>query len=182
LLLTQQELCEANLVPVLKMLRPDWRIEDETAQIRSTLLQCKRSRTATSRQEVDMLVAQLAHEEFRVRQRADRELRARGRDVLCYLKDVDRSELDAEQRLRVESIQEAVAADIEDTPARVAAWLCNDRLLWLALLNADDPQHRATASRELARLCEHPIDFDPLASQAVRNEQVANLQAKLLRR
>ena len=182
LLLAHPAACEQHLVEVLKMLRPDWQVEIESALVRATLLQGLAESQATSRKEVELLVQQLADREYSIRQRADRELRSRGRFAICFLNDIDPSTLDSEQRLRIQCIQESMTFDIEDTPARVAAWLSNDKLIWVALLSDGDPQLRCKASSELARLCDRSIPFDPFASQAARDEQIAQLRSELLRR
>ena len=180
--LAHPEICRAHLNDVLQVFRPNWQIEDEVAEIRSSLLACEPERLTTSRREVEVLVAQMADDDFRIRQRSARELQARGRSVLGFLQALDPATLDAEQRLRVESIRRAIIADYEDTPARVVAWLINDTSTWLALLGDDTPERRAHANSHLARLCDHPIDFDPEATLETRSAQLADLRSELLRR
>jgi hypothetical protein len=180
--LAHPDVCRAYLNDALHMFRPNWQIESAVAEIRSSLFACDPARVATSRREVELLVTQLASDDFRVRQRSARELRARGRNVLGFLQEIDPATLDAEQRLRVESIQQALIADYEDTPERVVAWLLNDKSTWLALLNDEIPEHRTCASDHLARLCEHPLDFDPAATSETRAAQLADLRTALRRR
>ena len=180
--LAQPEACRGQLNDVLRIFRPNWQVEDEAAEIRSLMLAADPLSVATSRREVELLVAQMADDDFRVRRASTRELRARGRSVLGFLQELDPASLDAEQRLRVREVQQAIAAYDEDTPARVAAWLINDKSAWLALLSDKEPQHRAKANSHLARLCDHPIDFDPDAGYETRSAQLADLRAELLRR
>jgi hypothetical protein len=180
--LAHPDVCRAYFNDALHMFRPNWRIESEVAEIRSSLLACDPARVATSRREVELLVTQLTSDDFRLRQRSARELRARGRNVLGFLQELDPATLDAEQRLRVESVQQAIIADYEDTPERVVAWLLNDKSAWLALLNDESPACRTRANSHLARLCDHPIDFDPGATSETRLAQLADLRSELLRR
>jgi hypothetical protein len=60
--------------------------------------------------------------------------------------------------------------------------LVNDKATWFALLSDEQLPHRARASSHLARLCDHPIDFDPEATSAARSAQLADLRTELLRR
>ncbi len=180
--LAYPEACRTPLNCMLRALRPDWQIEDEIAEIRSTLLASEPSSAATSRREVELLVAQLSADQFRTRQAAARELLARGRCVLGFLQELDLTMLDAEQRQRVGDIQKALTVDRQDTPARVTAWLVNDRRTWLALMNDDQLQHRTRAHSHLMRLCDRPVDFDPEAAPETRAAQLAHLHTALLRR
>ncbi|MHB8867055.1 MAG: hypothetical protein ACYC6N_32230 [Pirellulaceae bacterium] len=181
LLLTYPEICQAHLNDALRMLRPNWQIEQEVAEIRAQLRNCDPQRQVTSRREVELLVEQMAHEDFSVRQRAARELRVRGRSVLGFLQEMDSSALDAEQRLRMRSVQEAIIAGVEDTSPRVVAWLVNDKSTWLALLDEEAPGHRDQARCHLARLCGRAIEFDPQGDRETRAVQIASLRTALLR-
>lgn len=181
LLLAHPEICQAHLNDALQMLRPNWQVDNDVAEIRSRLLDCDAARLTTSRREVELLVEQMTHDDFRVRQRSARELRARGRSVLGFLQELDSTRLDAEQRLRIQSVQDSIIADFEDTPARVVAWLLNDQSVWLALLDQETPRCRAQAGRHLARLCGREIEFDPDGARETRAAQVASLRSELLR-
>ncbi len=176
------DVCEQHLVGVLELVRPDWRFLDEASEIRSALLHPSPREATTSLAEVRLLVAQLAHKDFRVRQRADRELQSRGQHLLYLLDELDPQELDAEQRFRIKEIRRAITGDTSDTPQRVANWLTNDKRVWLALMVDGDPQCRLAAGRQLARICEQNVDFDPDAEPQVRAEQVTALRTQLLRR
>jgi hypothetical protein len=181
LLLTHPELCQTHLYDALRLLRPNWQIDNEVAEIRAMLFHCDPARLTTSRREVELLVEQMAHDDFRVRQRSARELQARGRSVLGFLQELDATHLDAEQRLRTDHIRDAIIGDAADTPAGVVAWLVNDKSAWLALLNDETPGCRARAGSHLARLCDREIEFDPDASRETRELQVASLRSALLR-
>lgn len=181
LVLLDPEPCVEHLTKLLLPLRPDWQIAREAAQLRVVLLGRPPSLQSTSRREVAMLVDDLTNDEFRVRQRATRKLCARGRSALCFLDELDDRQLEIEQRLRIRAIRQEILSENNDTPARVAAWLVNDKSTWLALLNERSPVDRDTAQGHLTRLCGQSIDFDATASGEIRSAQVAELRAKLLR-
>jgi hypothetical protein len=69
-----------------------------------------------------------------------------------------------------------------DTPLRVANWLANDKHVWLALINDDDPVCRLAAGRHLERICDRSVDFDAYGQPQVRAQQVAAIRTQLLRR
>lgn len=182
LMLTDPSTCDKYLAPLLRILRADWSVSEEASAVRSLLLSGRGGGVVAERDDVQRLVQQLAHPEFRVRQQADRELRSGGPAVFGHLRQLDATSLDREQQLRVQAIVQSLTACRDDTPARVAARLRNDRAAWLALLRDEDPHHRTRAFAELSRLCGQPVRFDPLAPPGERTAQVARLHEELLRR
>lgn len=167
------------LLEVLQQLRRDWRPLSEAEAIRTALIETEPWDVTTSLQEVRLLVDQLADRDFRIRRLADRELRSRGRAVLCLLNELDPNQLDGEQRMRIREIRRALIGDVADTPERVTAWLVNDKCLWLALLDHQNMGHRLAARQHLARIVDRPIQFDPGARPAIRSEQLAALRSQL---
>ncbi len=182
LAIVHPEVCREHLVGVMRRVRPEWPVADEANEIRETLLHVSPWEPATSLAEVRLLVAQLSHPDFRARQRADRELVSRGQRLLGLLNELDPQNLDAEQRLRIQQIRRVITSNTSDTPRRVATWLANDKRIWLALMDDDDPQCRLAAGRQLTRICEQNVDFDPHAEPLARAEQVAAIRTQLLRR
>jgi hypothetical protein len=152
LLLEHPQVCRQHLYAPLQMLRPDWQLDQELAEIRSQMLAGEAARVPVSRHEVEQLVAQLAFDQFPTRQRAARELRRCGHAALGYLDELDPQQLDREQRLRVHSVREAIVSHATDSPARVAAWLVNDKAAWHALLQDEQESLRLAADTQLARL------------------------------
>ncbi len=181
LAMTHPEICGNQLSPLLRIVRPDWPFEDEVDKIRTSLLAPVSEPGRPSLADVRALVGELSHPDFRVRQRADRALRASGPAVLCLLTEFDSRELDAEQRLRIRQICQSVAGEVADSPLRVTTWLANDKRIWLGLLDAADAQARTMAPRELARILQRPVKFDPEAAPQVRAEQLAALRTQCLR-
>jgi hypothetical protein len=122
------------------------------------------------------LVEQFKSPEFAARQAADRQLRAMGQSVIAFLERLDERQLNAEQRIRVRRIKRDLIVQDGDTPARVASWLVQDKLVWVALLDNPDAERRAIASRHLTRLAGTTIRFDPLAEASLRQRQVQDLR------
>jgi hypothetical protein len=182
LMLAHPAECREHLVPVLELLRPNWNIEQDRRDILANLMQVGPEQYTVSRTEIAELVEQLKDPRFRVRQRADRELRAQGQCALIYLDTLELEALDAEQRERVQRIRAAIASRTIDTPACVAARLSHDKSIWIALLCSDNAEARVVAKRQLAHLCQREIHFDPDADSHQRAEQIARLRSTLLRR
>ncbi len=99
--------------------------------------------------------------------------------VLCLLNEIDLSQLDCEQRLRVREIRRSLAGDASDTPPRVAVWLVNDKRVWLALLDHPTLRYRQVAHAHLVRIVARPLDFQPEAELAVRRGQLVALRTQL---
>lgn len=182
LLLAYPDECGEYLVPTLELLRPNWNVEQERREILTHLRQIRLEQYTVSQTEVVALVEQLNDSRFRVRQLADRQLRAAGPCALFYLDTIDFDLLGTEQRERVEKIRAAIEARTIDAPACVAARLSHDKSVWITLLGHDDAEMRVVAKRQLSHLCQHDIDFDPTAGSDQRAQQLANLQSQLLRR
>jgi hypothetical protein len=125
------------------------------------------------------LVKQLGDPRFAVREAADRKLRSLGQSVLPFLLQLDRRRLDAEQRLRVDSIRKSLLAVGEDTPHRAASRMLYDRAAWLVLLGRDDAAQRSAAARHLCKLCPEAVAFDPQAEPVVRRVQLNQLRQQL---
>ncbi len=101
---------------------------------------------------------------------------------MIYLDTIELESLGTEQRERVEKIRAAIASRTIDAPACVAARLAHDKSVWITLLGNDDAEMRVVAKRQLSHLCQHDVDFDPVADPEQRAQQVANLRSRLLRR
>jgi hypothetical protein len=180
LFLAEPDACRQNLIPVLETLRPGWRLAETGRSLEEALYRAAEDAKAEDRQRWTSLVAGLASDEFAERQAADRALREAGPVVLPFLRGLDRSLLDAEQRFRLRRIIAALSdEENDDTPERIAPWLVNDPGVWCSLLaRADEAKRRAAAAR-LAFLLNEPIDFDPKAEPAVRQTQIDRLRKKI---
>lgn len=179
--LNQPDVAEEHLSPVIKLIRPDWRLPEKTAAIQSLLFSAEESDLMIEPAEVRSLVADLGAAEFSRRQAADQQLRAHGVGVLPYLQSSS-SNLSGEQRLRMRRIKDQLTSPTADTPLRVAAWLANDQSVWLELLSHADPSTRQLAIRHLRATHDRPVTFDPLAEASERQQQLAVLRSVLGRR
>jgi hypothetical protein len=66
-----------------------------------------------------------------------------------------------------------------DTPARVAAWLTDDKSVWLSLLERQSEATRSIAAGQLGAILGQSLAFDPVADGAARQQQVRRLRAEL---
>ncbi len=182
LMLAHPLACREYLIPTLELLRPNWNLEQDRRDILVHLRNYRPEHLTVSRREVMALVEQLNDPRFRVRQLADRQLRAMGQCVLMYLESIEADMLGAEQRERLDQIHATLAARTIDAPACVAAKMACDKSVWLTLLAEEDATIRVVAKKHLASLCQRDIDFDPAAEPAQRAQQLAHLRDQLLRR
>ncbi len=164
LFVTQPEVCRHELIPVLQILRPDWRLKERSHQIESLLLT---EPSGDAPLGWEQLVAQLGDARFPVRQAAERELRSGGQNVLPFLENLDTSRLNAEQRSRVRAIRDSLGDQSEDTASRVAAWMVNDVRLWQAWSEHGAVAQRSQASLQLARLARTPESAPRVADRAL---------------
>jgi hypothetical protein len=178
-LLLAEPQCRQSLAPLLAKLRPDWQITEKLAAIERALVDRAGTDVAGQRQAWQAAVDQLADSSFARRSEADRSLRATGRSVQSFLREIDLSGLDREQRRRVLSILESVSDANPDSPERVAGWLVDDKQVWLALLNRGELHERVAAARHLALLHGQTVSFEPAASPLEQEQQLVQLKALL---
>jgi hypothetical protein len=182
LLIGNPEICRRHLVPLLQLIDSRWDPGKLAADLEEDLLELARSRDAPDRRHWDALVAQLRDERYTRREAADGQLRASGRIVIHYLRQLDPAGLDAEQKFRVRRIIAALD-DNEgvDTPDRVASWLAGDPSIWLALLSRDSESTRRLAFQQLSSLLDKPPVFDPAADEKTRQSQVEKIRLRIER-
>jgi hypothetical protein len=132
LMLTEPELAQREIIPLLERLRPEWNLAWQGKQVESLLVE-RPLRDALP--PLEELVQQLGDPRFDVRRRADLELRSFGTALLPLLEQLDTRSLSAEQRLRVRELKKASAVVGDDSPQEVAGWMTYDGRLgrkWLA--------------------------------------------------
>ncbi|MCL4202903.1 MAG: hypothetical protein KJ000_10420 [Pirellulaceae bacterium] len=176
LMLSAPDLCRQHLTPVLESLRPDWRLNELGQQVERTLFEQATGNAILDRQVLDHLILQLGDREFHRRQSAERQLRELGQRVVSHLNRVNQDHLNAEQRFRLARIQQSLQVRDGDTPLRVAAWLIDDPATWISLLDRQDQRQRVTAARHLEKVLGKPLDFDALAADPKRAQQLARLR------
>jgi hypothetical protein len=181
LLLLEPEPARKYLIPILELLRPDWRLGDKAVEIEEELLQSASTGQLPDRHRWDALVRQLGDDRFARREAADRELRAAGPAVMPYLERLDFAKLEPEQQARVKRILSELAQDVDDdTVPQVAIGLSMEPIVWLGLLSRSDEGTRRQAAVELSILLGGPVDFDPAAAPAVRQVQITRLRARIV--
>lgn len=203
LLLAEPDVCGSELLPLLQLIRPGWKLIEAAEAVESLLFDSVRSQHAPQRDRWVALVSELASPRYSRRSAADRKLRGLGREVLPFLVSLDRRQLDSEQRHRIAGIvrdlSARAAADLPtamagsprvygatgdqpaDTPDRVATWLINDPGVWCQLLRSDDEARRLVAAGQLSQLLGEPIAFDPAAELPLRQKQIERLQSQVER-
>lgn len=152
LLLTHPQLCQQHLIPALESLQTKWRLSDTCASVEEILLELAINDTSPATTDITRLVEQLAHHQFSVRRRAEKELLGFGSTVLGPLRQLDNQQLDAEQKRRIQRVVNALSFSTEDTPARVASWLVNDLNVWESLLDNLNGKDREIAFRQRSSL------------------------------
>jgi hypothetical protein len=179
LLIAEPQLCKQHLIPLLESLRTDWPLASTAAEARQQLLNAAGDWRDDQRVRWIALVTALGDQRFAVRERAERELRSAGRAALPYLRNLQRSDLDAEQWRRVTDLIAVHDEFAEDTPESISVRLLGDRKLWFALLSDEVDSTRKIAVSQLAILIGVKVDFDPAADLATRQRQIEALKAKL---
>ena len=180
LLLAEPELCRQHLLPLLNMLRGDWRLVETAQAIESQMLRIAAAYRPENIRRWSALVANLASDRFLIRQAADRELRSDGTTVIPFLQSLNRHHLDLEQSSRIASIVESQSDSAEDTPEQEACRLMDNQRLWLVLLGRPQESTRGVAARQLAFLLgTDSIAFDPGAAAPVRKTQMEALRTRI---
>jgi hypothetical protein len=170
-----------QLAPLLELLNPEWKLTERIAALEAQLLDPAVPPRAANVSLWTELIAQLGSDSYTVRRSADRKLRAAGPGLLAHLQLLDRSTLDAEQRLRIGRIAAAATGKLTDGSARhLADWLAWDPRVWLTLMERDDPSPRSTAALRLSDLLERPIPFDPTANADTRQAQLRALRKEII--
>jgi len=179
LLLVEAEASRKHLEPLLTQIQPSWRLPQQLAEIEAALAAQAGTEVSAQRRQWQTWVDQLSDDSFARRSEADRSLRSTGQSVLAFLRQLDAATLDLEQRRRIRGILATVADPGSDSPERVAAWLADDKRVWLALLASGPADQRLAAARHLSKMSGRSVSFDPAASADQRAEQLVQLQALL---
>jgi len=181
LFLAHNECCRQHLFPLLRSLRPDWRLEEQCRKIEESLFITAEREEPLQHARMQFLVDQFRNLSYSHRQAAHDELRAMGQPVLTFLDTLDPSSLDGEQRHRIAVLREELTPTTGDTTRRVSLQLANDRAMWLALLQHPSAVERYLAVQRLEQLCNQTIAYDPQADADTRAAQAAKLTQRLLR-
>ena len=180
LLAAEPALCRERLTPLLRLLKPEWRLDHIVLEAERSLYESAKLLQNADLAEWRRLINDLGDPKFSKRQAADRRLRTFGRAAALFLISIDWRRLDAEQESRIRAIfHELSGGDRADTPDRVALFLARDPHVWLRLLETGEAAERRLALEQLERLLSIRIAFDPAGDQALRETQLAALRRQL---
>ncbi len=178
--LADTPLCREHLAPSCKLLGIETPWTQFTQALEARLFHLADAGQAHDQTVWRLWLAELNDDRYAVREAADRQLRASGAALMPFLRRVDFSQLDAEQRYRLRRIMAGLQVEVTvDTVESTAEWLADDPRVWVELLNRDDLPRRETAARQVARLLESPIEFDAAANADVRHEQFVMLRERV---
>lgn len=176
--LAAPDLCRERLAPILDVLRGNWGLPAQAAEVRAELTAYAQLAPVEETAAWERWIADLASPSFAVRQAADRALRRLGPQAIPFLQQLPKSALDAEQNYRVRKILEQwLSPESEDTVANVVGSLIGRRSVWLTLLSDADVAVRQAAWERLRRLWPTAGEFDPTAAEELRAVQLEALRA-----
>jgi hypothetical protein len=156
-------------------------LEEHRDSIRGILMDPAMDSGLPSHEVLMELVNQLGSRSFQQRQSAARQLIEIGQPLVAFLDQLDQQGMDREQRRRLAEIDKALNTGSPDTPARAAAWLAQDRSIWVALLDHADYDCREHALARLQQLSSARIQFNPSADPGTRHSQIARLRQQLVK-
>lgn len=170
-----------HLIPRLETLHPNWKLAEQTEEVRTALWQQASTDWPRERRRWKQLVADLSASDFQVRRAADAALRADCVAAHGFLQSLDLDHLEPESRRRVERLILQGQSRV-DEPPHVATTLLYDARLWTHFMRDLDPEKRQLAADHLAKLLGRGIRFDATANLASREKQLAVIEETLLSR
>ena len=182
LFIEHPEDCQQHLVPLLQALRQDWHLGEWAETVETNLVRASLSPPAIDIDHLREKIQELGSGPYRQRRAADIAIRAMGQDVMGILAEIDTRGMNAEQRLRIRRICDSLAQPTADTPLSVTNWLQSSPSTWLCLMKHPDSTIRHSAHQRLAWLLHRPVPFNPEASPAIRERQIASVREDLVRR
>jgi hypothetical protein len=181
LLLEDRQVTAELLSPLFELMRPGWKLAGLMDTVERALCEEARYRRGNNEDLWAKAVAGLASSHYPVRTAAERELLAVGREVLPYLRSLDRQSLDAEQRRRIRFVIDSLDTSEGDSLEQIVSLLSSDRATWLTLMKRPELAKRKLAYEQLVRLEGPSVEFDPAANESVRAAQIDALQARFSR-
>ena len=178
LLLAEPEVTQTMLAPTLEMLRPGWKLSTVTDAIEETLVRNARLQRKSDRHRWEQWVENLSSQRYSDRQAAERELTETGREVLPYLRGLDRNSLDAEQWRRTRNVIASLDGEQGDSVDQIVTLLAGDARAWVSLLNRDDESIRRVALEQLRSMTGEAIEFDVAAAPEARAAALQKLRER----
>ncbi len=178
LMLAEPNVCQTHLVPILQLLRNDWRLAETATEIQRELVR-QTAQPQVSNGEVQRLVRRLDSPKFLVRQSAGRKLRQLGPEAFAHLTRMNQRSMSTEQRSRIREVLRSLKVEASDVPERFAAQMNGDPSIYLVLLADKDFPTRKAAKAHLENLTGTQIEFDPAIEGEALREEVAQLRRRL---
>lgn len=182
LMVASPEACELHLLPLLELMQPSWKFGEMLSRTTDELIREAATSDFDTRHAARGLIAKLKSPDFTTRQQAQIQLRQLGLGVLPYLNHMTDSELTREQQRRLEQVCSELRGKEADSPERLALWLVEDERIWLSMLAHDELPIRTFAASHLAKRFAKPMDYDPEGTPLERQQQVARIRARFVRR
>jgi hypothetical protein len=182
LIISSPTVCEAHLLPLLKVMQPSWRFGEMLDRATDELIREADTSDFGMRHTARRLVVKLNSKNFATREQSQQQLGELGVGILPYLNQVSDSRLTREQRRRLNLVREDLKGKAADSPERLALWLVEDERIWLALLAHDELPIRTVAASHLAKRFAKPIDYDPDGTRVERTQQIARIRTRIERR
>ncbi len=167
-----------QVVPVLEELSPDWGLAAQAMEVRKQLVRTAKTNNAVKTEEWSQWTNDLASDNFATRQAADRGLRTAGPQVLGFLGQMQKMDLQSEQKARLKRIAKQLVPPLPDSPELVVAWLEHDPQIWLALLAGSPDEEQLAAKQRLELIGGEPVRFDASAPADVRQAQLRRLERR----
>ena len=182
LILKHPDPCRQHLYPLLKLLRADWQLDQWSEQVETNLVRLASFDAHPEYGQLQELIEQLSHPQFRRRQSADRQLRAMGQPVASYLSQLNTDRMTSEQRLRIRRICQSLNTRGGDTPEGVTAWLLSSPRIWFIFMSRPDHDVRSIAYQQLVRLVQRKVVFNPAADPRERQLQLGRIESTIFSR
>ena len=181
LAISHREICDKYLAPSIAAFYPSLRITEMRDRIVDELFYI-----ATQERPcpvgVEKLVEQLGADRFRMRRKAEEQLKELGPGVLRHLATENPRHLDAEQKRRIRRVRQHYRVASPDCCERVAAWLAPLPRTWLALMDDSQIQRREKAFAALCQSCDdRELVFTPHANDDQRQAEINELESQLVK-
>lgn len=177
LMLAEPNVCQTHLIPILQLLRNDWRLSETAAEIQQELVR-QTERPQISNSQIQELVRQFDSPKFQTRQSAGKKLRQLGPSVFAHLTRMDQASMSPEQRSRIREVLRSLKVDASDVPQRFAAQMSGDLSIYFVLLADKESPTRKAAKAHLESLTGIEIKLDPAIEGEALREEIAQLRRR----
>jgi hypothetical protein len=183
ILLAKPELAKNELEPMLRLLRPGWPLVSQARAVEEALYKQVDATAKFDRKAWSELVTKLSSGKYLEREEADRRLRELGQAIVPYLKNLNPSQLDAEQMFRIRAIARRYESEEnEDNADAAAGWLAADAEIWYVLASRADASQRALVKTQLERILGEAVELDPAATGETLQMQLNKIREQIDRR